>query len=265
MLDDQLVPSNKKIVVFKVTSGKLAKVGKTHSLGMHVGVRKTCLPYNHDLVGLHVCGPSVTLNEPWSLPQYPLLAERARPNEEEEAEEVAKLKLLLSLMWLPQTTMGQGFSKHNADHSPPLGKDKNEIQGLIACFIFVHDHKYGSLYATIPDKFYDSVVYRISAQVVLSLFQHLHADHITSSLKKVWCPLYDKLYRTGAGIVPLDANAAANLKGAYATQIYLIRRLSMIVLGSTIFEQSGGPTHPLQHQQSRHSPGWTMLPVTSHS
>ncbi|KAG1744027.1 uncharacterized protein EDB91DRAFT_1246911 [Suillus paluster] len=185
---------------------------------MHIGVHKTCLPYNHDLVGLHVCGPSLTLNEPWNLPQYPLLAERARPNEAEEAEEpdVATadydgprvqvnwqqepFHTDMLVQWLIQHPADSTVlfnSKCNVDHGTPLGKDKNEIQGLITHFIFMHDHKYGSLYASFLDKFRDSVAYRIS------------------TLKKVWRPLYDKLRRTGAGVVPLDANAAANLKGAY--------------------------------------------------
>jgi hypothetical protein len=48
------------------------------------------------------------------------------------------------------------------DYGPPSGKDRSEVYAAIARAIFEHDHQYASSYASLPDKFRDSVSSRIS-------------------------------------------------------------------------------------------------------
>ncbi|KAG2131039.1 hypothetical protein DEU56DRAFT_914570 [Suillus clintonianus] len=88
-------------------------------------------------------------------------------------------------------------SKRSTDHGADLGcasgKDKGDIQGVIAQFVFHDDTVYAHWYATNPVKFRDSV-----------------ANHIVY-LRTKFRDICDEFEATGAGIVPIDSETSQNL------------------------------------------------------
>ncbi|KAG1890699.1 uncharacterized protein F5891DRAFT_1197855 [Suillus fuscotomentosus] len=79
----------------------------------------------------------------------------------------------------------------------PSGKDKNEIHTVIARVIFSDDPQYAVLYASNPNKFWDSVYNHIVA--LCTKFRDIHAEFES----------------TGAGIMPIDSETSVNLHRKY--------------------------------------------------
>ncbi|KAG1853886.1 hypothetical protein DFJ58DRAFT_883165 [Suillus subalutaceus] len=87
---------------------------------------------------------------------------------------------------------GKKTAASNNDERPS-GKDKGEIHRFLAKLIFEKDSDYSAAYAEDPKKFDVAVGNRIV------------------SLKKSFKEQLNKFNKTGAGVTPLDENAAANL------------------------------------------------------
>ncbi|KAG1751484.1 uncharacterized protein EDB91DRAFT_1298403 [Suillus paluster] len=84
-----------------------------------------------------------------------------------------------------------GKAHPDGDHLS--GKDKLLVCSGIAKYVFECDPEYAPIYTNVPERFHDST-----------------NNHIMS-LKKKYREWYNKLHVTGAGVMPLDDNAAINL------------------------------------------------------
>ncbi|KAG1849120.1 hypothetical protein DFJ58DRAFT_729607 [Suillus subalutaceus] len=124
---------------------------------------------------------------------------------------------------------GKKTTASNNDERPS-GKDKGEIHRFLAKLIFEKDSDYSAAYAEDPKKF-DVVV----------------GNRIVS-LKKLFKEQLNKFNKTGAGVTPLDENAAANLHKQVLLEFPWYDQLHPILFsnptcGAKIFTSQPGVDH----------------------
>ncbi|KAG0706451.1 hypothetical protein DFH29DRAFT_872231 [Suillus ampliporus] len=110
----------------------------------------------------------------------------------------------------------------------PSGRDKGDIHRILSKLIFEKDSEYSAAYAEDPKKFDVSVGNRCTAK--------LFRDH------------HDKFNKTGAGVTPLDENAATNLHKQVLLEFLWYDQLhpflfSNPTIGAKIFTSQPGVDH----------------------